>query len=122
MRKNNGSGGTVLPSQKTPSHRVIRGVPNRVLFIALASIGSLIFVITAYALTNYVEAAPRYVSVLFTLVVLATISLCVLVLASLLDLYKSAKAGLRGARLHRRLVGLLTIIAIVPGVLAFTLT
>ncbi|MEM6650746.1 MAG: HAMP domain-containing protein, partial [Pseudomonadota bacterium] len=122
LRKNNGSGGTVLPLQKTPSHRVIRGVPNRVLFIALAGIGSLIFVITAYALTNYVEAAPRYVSVLFTLVVLATISLCVLVLASLLDLYKSAKAGLRGARLHRRLVGLLTIIAIVPGVLAFTLT
>lgn len=102
--------------------KITPSLSNRTLLLLFAGLGSIIFVLTAYGLTYYVEAVPRYASVLLALVVLAALSLAILVAASLVDLYRSARAGLRGARLHRRLVGLLSIIAIIPGVLAFILT
>ena len=88
----------------------------------LTAIGSVIFLITAYALIHYVEGVPRYISVIFSFLVLVAIALAILVVAGLIDLFRTSKAGVRGARLHRRLVGLLSFVAVTPALIAFVLT
>lgn len=105
-----------------PDAGMVGGFSNRTLMVVLAGLGSLIYVITAYGMTHFVEGLPRYVSVVFALTGFVAITLAVLVGASLLDIFRRSKAGLRGARLHRRLVGLLSLVAVLPAIIAFALT
>lgn len=107
---------------ETVSPTELRGLSNRVLLVVLAILGSIIFGITAYALTHFVEGLPRNVSVIFALVVMAALSLSILVVSRLVDVFRSSKAGIRGARLHQRLVLLLSLVAVIPATIAFALS
>ncbi|WOI54074.1 PAS domain-containing sensor histidine kinase [Parvularcula sp. LCG005] len=106
----------------TRSGGPLSGLSNRTLLAGLAIVASLVFFITAYTLTHFVEGLPQAVSVLFSLVLLSAIALAILIVGSLADIFRSSKAGLRGAKLHRRLVGLLSIVAVIPAIIAFVLS
>lgn len=108
------SGATLDERRATPAS-------PQVIIAALAIVGSLIFFVTAYALLHAFEGLPTGVSVGFAFAVLAAIALSVLVAGSLLDVYRNTRAGLRGARLHQRLVLLLSAVAVIPAIVAFTL-
>ncbi|MEM9420912.1 MAG: PAS domain-containing sensor histidine kinase [Pseudomonadota bacterium] len=102
----------------TPAPRL----SNKAIVVVLVVLSSSIYLITAYTMTHFITGLPNYVTALFTLAVLAAASLALVVASSLYDLYRSARAGLQGARLHRRLVILLSLVAVLPAVVAFTLS
>ena len=110
------------PPSRGDTRRAGPRLSSRAIVAILAAVGSAIYLITAFTMTHFVDGLPPFVTVLFTLAVLAALSLALLVAGSLFDLYRSARAGLQGARLHRRLVGLLSLVAVIPAVIAFTLS
>ncbi|WP_051881926.1 sensor histidine kinase [Parvularcula oceani] len=92
------------------------------MLLALAALASIVFFTTAYVLTHLTEDAPRFVPVVFALFTIVAGILASLVAGRLLDLYRSSKMGLRGAKLHGRLVGVLSLVTVIPAVVAFVLS
>ena len=107
----------------SPSDR-IEGISlkSRTLFVLFGVLGALIFLITTYGLMHVVEGVPTYVSIVFAAVVLISIALSVVVTANLITVFRHSRSGLRGARLHKRIVTLLIVVGILPAMIAFALT
>ena len=99
-----------------------RTMKSGTLFLALAALGAVIFGITAYAMVHFVEGVPRSITAVFALVVMFSVALSVVVVANLIDVFKGSRAGLRGAKLHKRFVTLLIVVGVLPAIIAFALT
>ncbi|MBB4658386.1 sensor histidine kinase [Parvularcula dongshanensis] len=95
---------------------------NRTVLVLLALLASLVFATTAWVLAHLVDSVPTAVPVLFALFLVLVGVLGLLVGSRLLALYRAARAGSRGAKLHGRLVGVLSVVSIVPAVVAFVLS
>lgn len=98
-------------------HTTPRGV-----LVLLFGLGGVAFLITAYALTNFVEGLPPLISAIFSVVTLVAMGLSVLVAANIVQVFRNTRAGVSGERLHRRLVILLSLVAVLPAIVAFGLT
>lgn len=92
------------------------------LFLVLAILAVLVFFITVYAIVHFVEGVPRSVSIVFSFVVLLSIALSIIVITNLVNIFRSSRTGLRGARLHKRFIILLIFVAVLPALIAFSLT
>lgn len=99
--------------------RALRGPALAGLLVLLAATA---FFLTDHALTHFVDGVPRYVSLIFAVVVLASVALSVVVIGNLVEVFTGSRAGLRGARLHKRFVLLLIVVGVLPAVVAFSLT
>ncbi|MGV6819426.1 MAG: ATP-binding protein [Parvularcula sp.] len=107
--------------EATPSGVARHTTPRGVLLLLLG-LGGVAFLITAYALTNFVEGLPPLVSAIFSVVTLVAMGLSVLVAANIVQVFRNTRAGVSGERLHRRLVILLSLVAVLPAIVAFGLT
>ncbi|ADM08358.1 putative nitrogen regulation transmembrane protein [Parvularcula bermudensis HTCC2503] len=94
---------------------------SRLTPVALAGAAILVFILTAYGLSNVVEGVSAPVRGLFGLVAVGAMGLSVLVLARLVEVFVEDRGHLRGARLQKRFVALLLGVAVVPAMAAFVL-
>ena len=95
---------------------------GRLVLLGLVLLASAVFGTTAWVLTHLASGIPPFVPVLFALAVVLAAVLAFLVGERLWGLWRSSRQGLRGSRLHGRLVAVLSLVTIVPAVVAFVLS
>ena len=89
---------------------------------ALVLLASAVFFATAYVLAHLSAGVPRVVPAFFAGAVFLALVLAFAVGQRLLGVWRSSRQGLRGSRLHGRLVAVLSFVTVVPAVVAFVLS
>ena len=99
-----------------------RRARGRLVLAGLILLASAVFATTAWVLTHLTAGVPRFVPVLFAMAVFLAGVLAFLVAERLFGLWRSSRQGLRGSRLHGRLVAVLSLVTVTPAVIAFVLS
>ena len=86
---------------------------------ALIGLAILVFGLTAYFFMTFIDGAPAYIAGMFALAVLVAAALTIVVLGRLAEVLQNRRVGIAGSRMHTRLVGVLSLVAILPTVIAF---
>lgn len=87
--------------------------------IGLVGLAILTFGLILYFFRTYIEGAPAYLAILFAGSVLVVACLSVIVFGRIWRVWRNRRVGLAGSRMQIRLVGLLSVVAILPTFIAF---
>ncbi len=87
--------------------------------VALIGLAILVFGLTAFFFMTFIDGAPPFIAVIFSIAVLFVALMTVIVFGRLWQVWRNRRVGIAGSRMHIRLVGILSAVAIVPAVIAF---
>ncbi|MGV6800447.1 MAG: ATP-binding protein [bacterium] len=82
-------------------------------------IGAILMISMLVFFTTFIEGMPVFFAALLSGSVVFVFFLSILVIYRLLEVWRNRRVGLAGSRMHIRLVGLLSIVAIFPTMIAF---
>lgn len=96
-----------------------RLLPGRLVSIGIVLAALLLFAVTVVFFTTFIEGVPTFMAVMFAACVVLVGLLSLRVFGRLLVVWRDRRTGTAGSRLHIRLVGLLSTVAILPTITAF---
>ncbi len=122
------AGGGALASEKPSDQAAPQAVQQAqrrsqsryILIAGLIFLAMVIFLSTALFLLNFVEGSSAPLAVLFAASALMAVTLMTIVGLRFWRIYRDRRTGLAGSRMHTKLVGLLSVVAIAPAVITFT--
>ena len=117
----------VAPASQTDQNgsdnrRRILGLPGRLttlLVVTVVAMGVATFFGATLLFIDAIEGAPRNVTLFFAGCIALTLVLLGIVAARLWSVFQDRKEGRAGSRMHMRLVGLMSIMSILPAIVAF---